>query len=118
MLDVAARLDLDDLTGTTAGGLHIACMGGVWQALVFGFMGARMAEGVLHLAPIIPEQWRSLRAALTVRGTPVVVKAEPERLQVDAEEPLAVDLGGTRFPPKSGRRVFRHTSVGWNESHG
>ena len=33
---MAARLDLDDLTGTTAGGLHLATMGGVWQALAYG----------------------------------------------------------------------------------
>jgi trehalose/maltose hydrolase-like predicted phosphorylase len=33
---LACRLDLDDLTGTSAGGLHVATMGGVWQALATG----------------------------------------------------------------------------------
>ena len=37
---IAARLDLDDLTGTTAGGLHLATMGGLWQALAYGFAGS------------------------------------------------------------------------------
>jgi len=40
-LQLAARLDLDDLTATTAGGLHLATMGGVWQALTMGFAGVR-----------------------------------------------------------------------------
>ena len=34
-------MDLDDLTGSTAGGLHLATMGGLWQALAFGFAGLR-----------------------------------------------------------------------------
>ena len=37
MLRLTARIDLDDLTRTTAGGLHLAAMGSVWQALVSGF---------------------------------------------------------------------------------
>ena len=40
-LRIAARMDLDDLTGSTAGGLHLATMGGLWQALAFGFGGIR-----------------------------------------------------------------------------
>ena len=44
-LRIAARIDLDDLTGTTAGGLHLATMGGLWQALAFGFAGARAPPG-------------------------------------------------------------------------
>ena len=41
---IASRIDLDDLTGTTASGLHLATMGGLWQALVMGFAG-RGARG-------------------------------------------------------------------------
>ena len=37
------RIDLDDLTGTTAGGLHLATMGGLWHALRFGFGGSGRA---------------------------------------------------------------------------
>ena len=34
-------IDLDDLTATSGGGLHLATMGSVWQALAFGFGGLR-----------------------------------------------------------------------------
>ena len=45
-LRIAARMDLDDLTGTSAAGVHMATMGGLWQALAFGFAGIRpMASG-------------------------------------------------------------------------
>ncbi|MGD0256096.1 MAG: hypothetical protein ABSB99_11235, partial [Acidimicrobiales bacterium] len=42
---LAARLDLDDVTGTTAGGLHLGAMGGTWQALAYGFLGLRADAG-------------------------------------------------------------------------
>jgi len=42
LFHTAARLDLDDLTGTTVEGLHLATMGGVWQALAFGFVGLKV----------------------------------------------------------------------------
>ncbi len=44
-LRLAARMDLDDLSGSTAQGLHLATMGGLWQALAFGFLGLRPAFG-------------------------------------------------------------------------
>jgi trehalose/maltose hydrolase-like predicted phosphorylase len=115
LLKLAARLDLDDVTGTTAGGLHVACMGGVWQALVFGFLGARVAEGVLHLRPVLPPSWRSLRAALTIRGSAVRLKAEAARLQVETGSSVALDLGGSRFLRGPGRTVFCRTESGWAE---
>jgi trehalose/maltose hydrolase-like predicted phosphorylase len=48
---LACRLDLDDLTGTGAGGLHVATMGGVWQALASGFLGLRPSGDALGLDP-------------------------------------------------------------------
>ena len=40
-LRLTSRIDLDDVTQTTASGLQLATMGGVWQALAFGFAGIR-----------------------------------------------------------------------------
>ncbi len=34
-----AAIDLEDTTGTGAGGVHMAALGGLWQAAVFGFAG-------------------------------------------------------------------------------
>lgn len=54
LLRLAARLDLDDVSGTTAGGLHLATMGGVWQALAHGFLGLRPGAGELEVDPCLP----------------------------------------------------------------
>jgi trehalose/maltose hydrolase-like predicted phosphorylase len=75
-LRIAARLDLDDLTGTTAGGLHLATMGGLWQALAFGFAGIRPCGERLLVDPRLPTEWHALELALCFRGQPL-------RLRID-----------------------------------
>ena len=75
-LRIAARMDLDDLTGTTAGGLHLATMGGLWQALVIGFGGIRPRGEALCVDPRLPTEWNALEFALRFRGRPL-------RLRID-----------------------------------
>jgi trehalose/maltose hydrolase-like predicted phosphorylase len=75
-LRIAARLDLDDLTGSTAGGLHLATMGGLWQALAFGFAGVRPQGDHLVVDPRLPREWGALEVALRLRGRPL-------RLRID-----------------------------------
>ncbi len=77
-LRIAARIDLDDLTGSTAGGLHLATMGGLWQALVFGFAGVRPRGDRLIVDPRLPPEWHGLELALRFRG-------EPLRLRIDRD---------------------------------
>jgi trehalose/maltose hydrolase-like predicted phosphorylase len=104
-LRLASRLDLDDLTGSTAGGLHLATMGGVWQALVFGFAGARPRGHVLELDPRLPEQWSALELRLALRGSPARIRIEPDTVDVAGDVPVRIaGLEG---------RSFRHTSGRW-----
>jgi trehalose/maltose hydrolase-like predicted phosphorylase len=67
-LKIAAALDLDDLTGSTASGLHLATMGGVWQALAFGFAGLRPRGETLVVDPRLPEGWDELELRVCFRG--------------------------------------------------
>jgi len=96
---MAVRLDLDDLTGTTAGGLHLATMGGVWQALAYGFLGLRAegsvaGRGTLAVDPCLPEAWSSLGLTFVFRGQPVGVRADHERVEITCEAPLLVRIAG------------------------
>jgi len=69
-LRVASHIDLDDLTGTSASGLHLATMGGVWQALVFGFASMRARAGQLHIDPRLPPAWGVSRStSVSTDGT-------------------------------------------------
>ncbi|MGZ4302032.1 MAG: glycosyl hydrolase family 65 protein [Gaiellaceae bacterium] len=93
-LRLASRIDVDDLTGTTAGGVHLATMGGVWQALVFGFAGARACGGGLDLDPRLPEAWDALDVRLKFHGYPVRVRLEHGSIAVDADPAVPVSVRG------------------------
>jgi trehalose/maltose hydrolase-like predicted phosphorylase len=107
-LQMAARIDLDDLTGTSAGGVHLATMGGLWQALAFGFAGVRPSGDVLRVDPRLPGEWQALELRLRFRGSRVIVRIEPERVIVDADPPISIEL--TR---NDGRKV--HARAGCRE---
>ena len=93
LVRLTSRIDLDDLTGTTAAGVHLATMGSLWQALVFGFLGLAPDGGRLRLDPVLPEEWRSLEARVRFRGRSVRVRAERGRVAVFADRPVRVSLG-------------------------
>lgn len=106
-LRLAARLDLDDLTGTTAGGLHLAAMGSVWQALAHGFLGLRPAPDHLRLDPRpLPADWRRLELRVRFHGDRVVVRVDRDRLEVvtDTAVPVAVAGGPVMAAPVALRR--------------
>jgi trehalose/maltose hydrolase-like predicted phosphorylase len=72
----ASTLDLDFEQGVTAaGGVHIATLGGIWQALVLGFAGMTVAGGEPHFTPRVPASWGSLRFRVRWRGRLLEVTA-------------------------------------------
>ena len=90
---LAARLDLDDLTGTTAEGLHLATMGGVWQALAFGFLGVTAAGGTLAVRPCLPDTWQALALKFRFAGKRGMHRAEHEQVTATSDPPLLVRVG-------------------------
>jgi trehalose/maltose hydrolase-like predicted phosphorylase len=91
---IAAAMDLEDLTGTTAAGLHLATMGGVWQAVVYGFGGVRASGGVLRIDPHLPRSWPSITVRCRFQGSPVGLRLRPGRADVACEVPVLVAVGG------------------------
>jgi trehalose/maltose hydrolase-like predicted phosphorylase len=99
-LRLASRIDLDDLTGTTAGGVHLATMGGLWQAIAFGFVGLRAHDGVLEVDPRLPADWRRLEVPLRFQGRRVRLAIERDQVTVDAEPGVRIKVA-----EREGRRV-------------
>ncbi len=89
---LAARLDMDDVTGTTAGGLHLATMGGVWQALAHGFLGLRAQDDFLSINPSLPEEWSALELRLRFHGRRVTVRAEHDSVDVRCDGSIRVRI--------------------------
>jgi trehalose/maltose hydrolase-like predicted phosphorylase len=93
---VAARLDLNDSGRTTAGGLHLANLGGIWQALAFGFLGLRARGDALEVDPRLPDAWQALELTFQFRSHPVGIRAEHGQLMVRCTEPLTVRTAAGR----------------------
>ena len=82
----AANLDLDFSHGVTAaGGVHIAALGGMWHALVFGFGGMRIEDEKPRFEPRVPEDWHALRFPVLWRGLRLRVAATDNTADVTTE---------------------------------
>ncbi|MCZ4409190.1 family 65 glycosyl hydrolase domain-containing protein [Cryomorphaceae bacterium 1068] len=77
-----ARLDLDDYNHEADEGLHITSMAGTWMAVVEGFGGKRVKDGILSLDPMIPKNWNAYRFNLVYRETVLSITVKPEEVSV------------------------------------
>jgi kojibiose phosphorylase len=64
----AAEVDLKDLRGNTADGIHAASAGGAWQSVVFGFAGLKTGEEGYGVTPRLPSHWKQLKFSFHDRG--------------------------------------------------
>ncbi len=99
MLRLAAAIDLEDLTETTAGGLHLANLGGIWQAVVHGFGGVlpgSAGHDELVIDPHLPDGWDELRLGVRWRGVPVRLRLRRDGAHVACPAPVVVAVAGGR----------------------
>jgi trehalose/maltose hydrolase-like predicted phosphorylase len=95
-LDVALRLDLHDLTGTAAGGVHVATMGGCWQAVAMGYLGLRVdRSGALCFDPAFPRSIAGLTVRCRVRGRAVTARADHQSAVIESDGPLRFSPAGS-----------------------
>jgi beta-phosphoglucomutase len=64
----AALVDLENTRGNATEGIHGACAGGVWQAIVFGFAGIRFEEDRPIATAHLPSHWQRLSFKLHWQG--------------------------------------------------
>jgi len=65
----SALMDINDLKSNTGGGVHSACLGGTWMAVVNGFGGMRDDPDGLRFHPQLPSRWTRLAFQIVWRGT-------------------------------------------------
>jgi trehalose/maltose hydrolase-like predicted phosphorylase len=116
LLRTSSRLDLDDATSTTAEGLHLATMGGLWQALAFGFAGVRVAGDAVVVDPRLPDDWKALELRLRFRGSPLRLRIEPDAFTVQAAHPIPLAVGDEVVRTGRGGVRFRRRGRGWVEA--
>jgi trehalose/maltose hydrolase-like predicted phosphorylase len=92
----AAAIDLGEPASHSAGGVHIAGQGGIWQAAVFGFAGLTLKDETLRLDPHLPSAWNALAFGVQWRGRRIKIRVErvgPISVTLEAGGPLTVAVG-------------------------
>jgi kojibiose phosphorylase len=118
---MACDIDLGDTMGNAARGLHMATMGGIWQAAVMGFAGIRRRDEALVIDPNLLPSWRRLSVPLWFRGARAhfdLEQAGARRVQVGItveHAPLTVVLGGVERRLAPGSHLWVRDGATWEE---
>jgi trehalose/maltose hydrolase-like predicted phosphorylase len=91
----AADLELDP---NSAGGIRIAGLGGLWQAIVLGFAGLHLESDMLCIDPRLPPEWRSLSFRVCWRGRSVAIRIADRTVQATlaSGEDMEMRIGAAR----------------------
>ena len=94
----AASIDLADTAARSAGGVHIATLGGLWQVAVFGFAGLSLLDDAIAFDPRLPASWKSLGFRVQWRGRRLKFRIEQEgnllSATLEAGDPLKLIVTG------------------------
>ena len=113
-----AAIDLADTTGGTAGGVHIAALGGLWQAAIFGFAGLSCYEDGITLEPHLPPAWAAMEFRVHWRGRRIHARIDAPAGLLSATlehgEPLTIRSGeqAIELLPGQTRQLLWHQAVG------
>ncbi|HTI15634.1 MAG TPA: hypothetical protein VL461_13885 [Dictyobacter sp.] len=66
-------VDLENSRGNTPEGIHLACAGAVWQAIVSGFAGLRVTEQGYTTRPVYPQNWQRIAFRFQNKGETVQI---------------------------------------------
>jgi trehalose/maltose hydrolase-like predicted phosphorylase len=90
LLRFAAGMDVNGVSATTAHGLHVATMGGVWLAMVEGYAGIQPDGDGLRVQPRLPAAWQDVTVHLVYQGVRVQIHIHGDDVTVDTDRPLTV----------------------------
>ena len=78
----SAAIDLTDSAGGSAGGVHIATLGGLWQVAVLGFAGLQVLADGIALTPRLPPEWPGMRFSTQWQGRHLKVRITGDTSEV------------------------------------
>lgn len=92
--EVTVGIDIEDQSGNTRDGLHIANMGGAYLSIIAGFGGMRLNRDGLRLFPLLPAGWQKYAFSLSYLGSRISVSVNAEgcalRLLEGSEQEVTV----------------------------
>ncbi|GEO69112.1 glycoside hydrolase family 65 protein [Levilactobacillus acidifarinae] len=91
-----ARMDLVDLQKNTADGLHLANLGGSWLALIAGFSGFYLKDGVPFISNHLPKELNQLTYRIRIGESllEVALSAQTTKVQLLDGPMLQLNVNG------------------------
>jgi trehalose/maltose hydrolase-like predicted phosphorylase len=88
----------------SAGGVHIAGLGGVWQAVVLGFAGLDLSGDTISISPRLPVNWSGMCFAVRWRGRPVQIRIAAEVVSIIVADggPMDIRIAGVLHSLQAG----------------
>lgn len=103
--------DLANYYGNSDHGLHLASLGGAWQATVMGFGGLSLRDSTPVIQPRLPSVWESLKYNVQIDGQWLAVHVHEGGVQVTLDEGatrnVTLDLAGQKVTLRPGGRSER-----------
>lgn len=69
-----AYMDINDFKLNTDGGLHLACLGGVWMSVFNGFIGFRHYKNEILFNPKLPKAWTEVECKFTYKNSVLKIR--------------------------------------------
>lgn len=93
-----AKTDLIDLQGNTNDGLHIANLGGSWVAIVSGFGGIQIKDGLLYIQNNLPKLWNKLTIRIQYQGRLLNIEYTQNNTKVTiiSGDPINIVVNGVK----------------------
>jgi trehalose/maltose hydrolase-like predicted phosphorylase len=78
----SAAVDIEDVMGNSDQGLHLAAMGGTWQAVMRGFLGLGFEDGTPRVRPRLPAAWKRVATHVRFRKQWYAVEVTQEEAMI------------------------------------
>jgi trehalose/maltose hydrolase-like predicted phosphorylase len=100
-----------DLDPNSAGGVRIAGLGGLWQAVMLGFAGLDLRGEMLGIDPRLPPEWRSLAFRVCWKGQSVAIRVAGRTVQATLAKgaPMEVRIASAKRKLTAGETL--HVSI-------
>ncbi len=99
----AARIDLGENMNSSDKGLHSASLGGLWQAIIFGFAGFNYKDKKVYLNPKLPNKWNMVSFKIKVRDNVYQLAITKEKINIQeirVKEPIPFIVNETSYKVK------------------
>lgn len=96
------NIDLGPAMHTSNAGIHAGSLAAIYQMIVFGFGGLDWHNGKLHIDPILPKNWTSLKYKFKYQGSYFETKINQETFSIEL---LSDDFKGKLFINAAGKTI-------------